>query len=74
MEKKMSKKEEYDQKALEYVEKYGIIEYTVKGSKMTYYVTYPTEGTYKHVINLKDMSENITSLKRRKKIGNYNRG
>jgi len=43
----------YEQKALEYAEKWGIIEYKVKGYNMVYYEKFPTEGKFKHIINLK---------------------
>lgn len=66
--------ENYRHKALCYAEKYGIIEYTVKASKMIYYVTYPTEGTYKHIVDIKTMKETIAHLKRYNKVGIFNRG
>jgi hypothetical protein len=66
--------ENWSQKALCYAEKHGIIEYKVKGAKMIYTVTYPTEGSFRHVINLRDNREVITELKRRVKNGVYNRG
>jgi hypothetical protein len=47
----------YEQKALIYAEKYGIIEYRVKGSKMMYKEVFPTEGTYQVVVNLDTMKE-----------------
>lgn len=66
--------ENYKNKALIFAEKYGIIEYTVKTSKMTYYVSYPIEGTYKCIVDLKTMKETRKHLKRYNKIGNFNRG
>jgi hypothetical protein len=37
----------------------------VKGSKMTYYETYPNEGTFKAIVDLKTMKETRTHLKRK---------
>ena len=68
----------YKVKADNYAEEYGIIKYTVKGNKMTYYTNYPvylSEGrrTYKIVVNLDIMKEESrTQLKRWNKNGNYN--
>jgi hypothetical protein len=56
---------DYELNALLYAEKYGIIDYKVKGSKMTYYETYPNEGTFKAVVDLKTMKETRTHLKRK---------
>jgi len=67
-------KTDWKLKALIYAETHGIIEYKVIGAKMNYTVTYPTEGSYKHVIDLKTLKETITELKRRVKNGVYNRG
>lgn len=62
------------EKALQWAEKHGIIEYKVKGKNMLYTVTYPTEGSYRHVVNLETNEEKITALKRRVKSGVFNRG
>jgi hypothetical protein len=68
----------YELKAIRYAEKHGIIEYTVRRKKMTYYANYPaylSEGrrTYKIVINLDTMKEESrTQLKRWNKLGSYN--
>lgn len=70
--------ENYTDKATQYAEQHGIIEYTVSGNKMTYYANYPaylSEGrrTYKIVVNLDTMKEELrTQLKRWNKNGNYN--
>ena len=70
--------ENYNDKATQYAEEHGIIEYTVSGNKMTYYANYPAyllEGrrTYKIVVNLDTMKEELrTQLKRWNKNGNYN--
>lgn len=74
--------EKYERLALLYAEKYGIIEYTVKGSKMIYYVNYKEYAhrvknykgdTYKAVVNLKTGEETRTLLKRYNPIGWLNR-
>lgn len=68
----------YELKAIQYAEKHGIIEYTVRRNKMTYYANYPaylSEGrkTYKIVVNLDTMKEESrTQLKRWNRNGNYN--
>lgn len=70
--------ENYTDKATQYAEEHGIIEYTVRGCKMTYYANYPaylSEGrrTYKIVVNLDTMKEESrTQLKRWNGNGNYN--
>lgn len=54
-----------EHQALLYAERYGIIEYKVKGNRMTYYECFPTEGTYKVVIDLKTLLQHSrTKLKR----------
>ena len=51
--------------ALEYAEKYGIIEYKVVGNEMIYYKTYPMEHTtYKCVVDLKLGYEKRIALNR----------
>jgi hypothetical protein len=55
----------YEQKALLFAEKYGIIEYKVRKDKMIYYTSYPMEHmTYKCIVDLKIMKEARTHLKR----------
>lgn len=45
--------EGYDLEALKYAERYGIIEYHVKGNEMIYYTSFPYEHvTYKTVVDL----------------------
>jgi len=53
----------YEQIALKFAEKYGIINYTVKGNTMTYYEQF-TEGSYKANVNLDTLQETRTQLKR----------
>lgn len=47
----------YGHKALLYAEKYGIIEYEVKGSAMTYEEDCGREGIYLCTVNLNAMTE-----------------
>lgn len=46
-----------EQKALEFSEKYGILDYTVEGHLMTWIESYPTEGDYQAVLDLNTMQE-----------------
>lgn len=67
----------YEHKALLHAEKYGILDYKVIHGKMIYYANYPTylnekRKTYKVVVNLSDMTEERTQLKRWNKKGNAN--
>lgn len=56
---------DYEHLALLYAEKYGIIEYYVKGNEMIYYTSFPQEhNTYKAVVNLDLSKEKRTRLKR----------
>lgn len=55
----------YDQLALEYAEKYGIINYKVINNEMVYYEYFPSE-TYKAIVNLDTMKESRSSVKERK--------
>lgn len=57
--------EGYDLKALKYAERYGIIEYHVKGNEMIYYTSWPLEhSTYKAVVNLDTLDEVRTEMGR----------
>lgn len=48
----------YEEKALLYAEKYGIVDYEVKGNQMIYFESFPLENTiYKAVVNLDTMQE-----------------
>ena len=67
----------YEDKATQYAEQHGIIEYTVSGNKMVYYANYPAylsepRKTYKIMVNLNSMNETRTHLKRWNKLGNSN--
>ena len=48
---------EYELKALRFAERYGIFNYEVQGTEMTYTEVFRTEGTYKAVVDLKTMKE-----------------
>ena len=75
----MSRECIYSQRALQYSEKYGIIEYRIKGNLMIYNVSYPAylgnpHYTIQHTINLDDMSHTSKQLKRYDARGVHNRG
>ena len=70
-------KHNYEEEALLYAEKYGILDYKVKGSSMIYYANYPKylakpRRTYKVTYNLKSKTETRVLLKRWNKLGNVN--
>lgn len=55
----------YELKALQFAEKHGVIEYVVKGNKMIFYTSYEAEmRTYKSVVNLDTMKEDVEVMKR----------
>lgn len=58
-------KKDYEQESLLYAEKYGIIEYNLKKNLMIWYESFPTEGHFKHQLNLATM--NHISIKLQKK-------
>lgn len=57
----METKVDYDQKALIYAEKYGVISYSVEGNSMTYYEealeSFEQLAAYKATVNLDTMKE-----------------
>jgi hypothetical protein len=57
-----------EQRAINYAERHGIIDYTIKGNTMRYYETFYSEGTYKCEVNLTTMKETRTHLKRVRKV------
>ena len=68
----------YEERAIEYCEKYGIVQYSVKGSQLLYYANYPaylsnSRRSYKVVVDLKTMKETRTLLQRYNKQGDFNR-
>ena len=58
----------YENKALQFAEKHGIIDYKVKGNKMIFYEIFHTDSTltkkikYKVVIDLRTMTETRKAL------------
>lgn len=52
---------DYGQIALEYAEKYGIIDYKVKGSTMIYYEKF-YDGTYEVLVDLNTLKETRTNI------------
>lgn len=69
--------EQKEQIALEYAEKYGIIEYKVNGNRMIYYANYPEylsepKRTYKVTVRLNTLKEERQLLKYWNPKGNYN--
>jgi hypothetical protein len=47
----------YEEKALLYAEKYGIIDYIIQGFKMVWVEKFYNEGTFTHVLNLDTYDE-----------------
>ena len=62
---------DYENKALQFAETYGIIDYKVKGNKMIFYQTFYTDCTlikkvkYKVIVDLKTMVETRKALYQR---------
>ena len=69
---------DYKEKATQYAEEHGIIEYSVKGSKMIYYANYPAyiaepRRTYKVTVNLDTGKEETRERQKRwSSRGNHN--
>lgn len=66
-----------EQVAREYAEKYGIIEYKIKGNRMIYYANYPAylaepRYTIKVTIRLDTLKEERQRLTKWNPKGNYN--
>ena len=66
-----------EQKALEYAEKYGILDYKIKGNRMIYYANYPEylsepRKTYKVTVRLDTMKEERQKLTKWRAEGNSN--
>ena len=69
-------KKSYIDKATEYAEEYGIIEFQVKGKNLVYYRSYYSyyekrKFTTKFVVNLDTMETTKTPLKRWNKLGDW---
>lgn len=74
----MNKQEYYQARAIEYAEKYGIVEYRVKGNTMIYNVSYPAylnnpRYTVQHIVILDTFNSTTKILKRYDPKGVYNR-
>lgn len=64
-------------RATEYAEKYGILDYTIKGNRMIYYANYPEylnepRKTYKVIVRLNTMKEERQKLSYWNPKGNAN--
>ena len=69
--------EQKEQKALEYAEKYGILDWKVKGNRMIYYANYPEylsepKYTIKVTVRLDTMKEERQRLNKWNPKGNAN--
>lgn len=60
------KLQNFENKALTYAEKFGIIEYNLQKNIMVWYESLPLEGTFKHQLNLSNMNHLSIKLQRRK--------
>jgi hypothetical protein len=62
----------YEKNALLYAEKFGIIEYKLQKNIMVWYESLPTEGYFKHQLNLYTMNHVSIKLQKkpRKKVTN----
>ena len=65
------------QRAIEYAEKYGILDFNVKGNRMVYYANYPAylsepNRTYKVIVRLDTMKEERKLLNKYYPKGNAN--
>lgn len=68
----------YEQRAIQWCERYGIVEYKLNKNLLVYNVSYPAylgnpHYTIKHTINLDTMHETTQQLKRYDPKGVYNR-
>lgn len=68
----------YEQRAIQWCERYGIVEYKLKKNLLIYNVSYPaylgnSHYTIKHIVNLDTMQETTQQLKRYDPKGAYNR-
>ena len=65
------------QRAIEYAEKHGILDFNVKGNRMIYYANYPAylaepDRTYKVTVRLDSMKEERQLLNKYYPKGNNN--
>lgn len=68
----------YEQRAIQWCERYGIVEYKLNKNLLVYNVSYPAylgspHYTIKHTVNLDTMQETTQQLKRYDPKGVYNR-
>lgn len=68
----------YEQRAIQWCERYGVVEYKLNKNILTYNVSYPAylnnpHYTIKHIVNLDTMQETTQQLKRYDPKGAYNR-
>lgn len=68
----------YEQRAIQWCERYGIVEYKLNKNLLVYNVSYPAylgnlHYTIKHTIDLDTMQETTQQLKRYDPKGAYNR-
>ena len=73
----MFTQEEKEQRALQYAEEKGILDYKVKGNRMIYYANYPEylsepRKTYKVTVRLDTMKEERQKLNKWNPKGNAN--
>ena len=67
----------YEEKALQFVERFGIVQYKVKGHFLIYNQSYPAtvyepHRTYQHTVDLDTMKDTVKQLKRFDAKGYYN--
>ena len=70
-------KEQKEQRAIEYAEEHGIIDYKINGNRMIYYANYPPyiaepNRTYKVTVRLNTMKEERQLLNKYYPKGNLN--
>lgn len=70
----MSNKSNWLIEGLEYAKRNKIVSFVIVGYKLKYATTYPVEGSFKHIIDLKNNSETVIPLKHIIKSGIYNIG
>lgn len=68
----------YEQRALQWCEQYGVVEYKLNKNVLEYNISYPAylgnpHYTVKHIVNLDTMQETTKQLKRYDQKGVYNR-
>lgn len=79
MQSKTNKAKYYEDRATLWAERYGIVEYRIRGNKMIYNVSFPKylcepRYTVQHTVNLNTFEESTKQLGRYDPNGVYNRG